>query len=111
MRRGLGVAGAFVTGVIAALLVLAGTLVSLPFWPPQLRERWQGQATALPAASGAGPAIDLQAVRADATAAANAATKRPPLAARCGKPLLWLRAFLFSRGRQPRKKSFEAPGG
>lgn len=84
MRRGLGVAGAFVTGVIAALLVLAGTLVSLPFWPPQLRERWQGQATALPAASGAGPAIDLQAVRADATAAANAAIEaaRRELAAR-----------------------------
>ncbi len=84
VRRGLGVAGAFVTGVIAALLVLAGTLVSLPFWPPQLRERWQGQATALPAVSGAGPAIDLQAVRADATAAANAAIEaaRRELAAR-----------------------------
>lgn len=73
VRRGLGVGGAFVTGVIAALLVLAATLASLPFWPAQLRERWQGQTAAAPAAPA--PAVDRQALRAEATAAADAAVE------------------------------------
>ena len=33
VRRGLGVVGAFVVGVLAAVIVLAGALISLPFWP------------------------------------------------------------------------------
>jgi uroporphyrinogen-III synthase len=68
VKRGLGVAGAFLIGIVAALIVLAGALVSLPFWPPQLREMWRGQAAAPPPA----PGIDLQAVRADAAKAATA---------------------------------------
>lgn len=70
VKRGLGVAGAFLVGIVAAVLVLAGALISLPFWPPQVREMWRGQVAAPPPA---GPGIDLQAVRADATAVATAA--------------------------------------
>ncbi len=69
VRRGIGVFGAFVTGVVAAVLVLAGAVISLPFWPQEIRVLWRGQAAA-PAPT---PTIDLQAVRADAAAVANAA--------------------------------------
>jgi len=41
-RRGLGVIGAFLTGVIAAVVVLAAAVASLPYWPPQARELWRG---------------------------------------------------------------------
>ena len=80
VRRGLGVFGAFVTGVFAAVLVLAGAVISLPFWPEEIRVLWRGEATAPPPT----PAIDLQAVRADATIVANAAVDaaRRELAAR-----------------------------
>jgi len=44
VRRGLGVVGAFVIGVLAAAIVLAGALISLPFWPPQARDLWRGEA-------------------------------------------------------------------
>ncbi|MDP3163547.1 MAG: uroporphyrinogen-III synthase, partial [Reyranella sp.] len=79
-RRGLGVFGAFITGVVAALLVLAGAMISLPFWPEEIRAMWRGQGIA----AAPTPAIDLQAVRADATAVANAAveTSRRDLSAR-----------------------------
>lgn len=79
-RRGLGVFGAFITGVVAALLVLAGAMISLPFWPEEIRAMWRGQGIA----AAPTPAIDLQAVRADATAVANAAveTSRRDLTAR-----------------------------
>ena len=70
VRRGLGVVGAFVTGVVAAVIVLAAALISLPFWPPQLRDMWRGAAMVPPAPT---PAIDLQAVRADAATVAAAA--------------------------------------
>ncbi len=70
VRRGLGVVGAFVVGVLAAVIVLAGALISLPFWPQQARDLWRGQAAAPTPPT---PGIDLQAVRADATAVANAA--------------------------------------
>jgi uroporphyrinogen-III synthase len=70
VRRGLGVVGAFVVGVLAAVIVLAGALISLPFWPKRAQDMWHGQAAApTPPAAG----IDLQAVRADATAVANTA--------------------------------------
>ncbi len=80
VRRGLGVFGAFITGVVAALLVLAGAMISLPFWPEEIRAMWRGQGIA----AAPTPAIDLQAVRADATAVANAAveTSRRDLTAR-----------------------------
>lgn len=70
VRRGVGVAGAFFTGIVASCLVLAGALISLPYWPAEFRDLWRGQAAAVPAPT---PAVDLQAVRQDATAAANAA--------------------------------------
>jgi uroporphyrinogen-III synthase len=70
VRRGLGVFGAFATGIVAAALVLAGAMVSLPFWPEEIRTMWRGQGVAT--APTPAPTIDLQAVRADAAAAANA---------------------------------------
>jgi len=54
------------------VLVLAGAVVSLPFWPDKVRDMWRGQAVVMPAPT---PAIDLQAVRADAGAVANAAVE------------------------------------
>ena len=71
VRRGLGVVGAFVTGGVAAALVLAGAVVSLPYWPPQIRVLWRGE-TVAPTPAPA-PAIDLQALRADSAAVAKAA--------------------------------------
>lgn len=71
IRRGLGVAGTFVIGIVAAVIVLAGALISLPFWPSGLRDMWRGQAAIPPAPPSAG--IDLQAVRAEAATAATAA--------------------------------------
>ncbi len=71
VRRGLGVFGAFVTGIVAAVLVLAGAVISLPFWPEEIRVLWRGQGVA----AAPTPAIDLQAVRANATAVANAAVE------------------------------------
>ncbi len=68
VRRGLGVFGAFITGIVAAVIVLAGTMISLPFWPEEIRAMWRGQGVA----AAPTPVIDLQAVRADAAAAANA---------------------------------------
>jgi uroporphyrinogen-III synthase len=71
-RRGVGVIGAFITGVVASCLVLAGALISLPYWPAEIRALWQGQgaASAPPA-----PALDLQQVRQDAAAVANASVE------------------------------------
>jgi uroporphyrinogen-III synthase len=72
VRRGLGVVGAFVTGVFAACLVLAGALITMPYWPADIRALWQGKgAAAVPP----GPALDLQQVRQDAAAAANASVE------------------------------------
>ena len=68
VRRGIGVVGAFFTGIVSSCLVLAGALVSLPYWPAEIRNLWRGEA-ALPAPT---PALDLQAVRQDAAAAATA---------------------------------------
>ena len=71
IRRGLGVFGAFITGIVAAVLVLAGAMISLPFWPEEIRAMWRGQGVA----TAPTPAIDLQSVRADATAVATAAVE------------------------------------
>ena len=73
VRRGLGVFGAFITAIVASVLVLAGAVISLPFWPEEIRELWRGQAAA-PAPTPMA-AIDLQAVRADASAVTNAAVE------------------------------------
>ena len=48
VRRGLGVVGAFVTGLVAAVIVLAGALISLPYWPQEARALWRGQAACRP---------------------------------------------------------------
>lgn len=81
VRRGLGVAGAFITGVVASCLVLAGALITLPYWPAEIRALWQGKGAA---AAAPVPAIDLQQVRQDAAAVANASveTARKEMAAR-----------------------------
>lgn len=75
VRRGLGVFGAFVTGIVAAVLVLAGAVISLPFWPPDIRAMWRGHDVVSAPTPAPTPAIDLQAVRADAAAVANAAVE------------------------------------
>jgi uroporphyrinogen-III synthase len=49
VRRSLGVIGAFVIGLIAAVIVLAAALVSLPYWPPEARVLWRGPVVAQPA--------------------------------------------------------------
>lgn len=105
VRRGLGVAGAFVTGMIAALIVLAATVASLPFWPAELRERWQGETAAAPPnpAPTPAPAIDRQALRADAAAAADAAIEsaRRELAGRVDELDKRLRALTTTVAERP----------
>jgi uroporphyrinogen-III synthase len=71
VQRGIGVLGTFFISIVAASLVLAGALISLPFWPEQVQVLWRGKA--VPPAPG--PGIDLQAVRADASTAAAAAVE------------------------------------
>ncbi|MBN9488068.1 MAG: uroporphyrinogen-III synthase [Alphaproteobacteria bacterium] len=44
-RRGLGVFGAFVTGLVASAIVLAAALLSLPYWPDEARAMWRGPAS------------------------------------------------------------------
>ncbi len=50
IRRGLGVAGAFVIGLVAAVIVLAAAVLSLPYWPQEARTLWRGPAAAPPPA-------------------------------------------------------------
>ncbi len=66
-RRGVGVIGAFVVGLIAAVLVLAVALLSLPYWPQEARTLWRGPAVAQPAppppvSSPSAPIIDTAAL-------------------------------------------------
>jgi uroporphyrinogen-III synthase len=67
VRTGVGVAGAFVIGLIAAAIVLAAALVSLPYWPQEARSLWRGPAVAPmtappPAAPAAAPVLDTAAL-------------------------------------------------
>ena len=106
VRRGLGVVGAFVVGVLAAVIVLAGALISLPFWPQPARDLWRGHAAApTPPA----PGMDLQAVRADATAVATTAvdTARRELTARLDDLEKRLRAVSATAAERPAAR----PGG
>lgn len=48
VRRGLGVVGAFVIGLVAAVIVLAAAVLSLPYWPQEARNLWRGPAAAPP---------------------------------------------------------------
>lgn len=63
-RRGLGVVGAFVIGLIAAVIVLAAALVSLPYWPDEARGLWRGPAVVQTASAPppAAPVIDTAAL-------------------------------------------------
>ena len=72
VRRGIGVVGAFITGLVASSLVLAGALISLPYWPADIRALWQGRAAA---SATPAPALDLQQVRQDAAAVASASVE------------------------------------
>ena len=58
VRRGLGVAGAFVIGLVAAVIVLAAAVLSLPYWPQEARNLWRGPVAAAPPASPAAPVVD-----------------------------------------------------
>ena len=72
VRRGLSAVGAFIIGVVAAVMVLAGAMISLPFWPEQARALWRGQAAIPPAPT---PGIDLPTVQAAADTVAKAAVE------------------------------------
>lgn len=50
VRSGIGAVGAFVIGLVAAVIVLAAALVSLPYWPQEARTLWRGPPIASPAA-------------------------------------------------------------
>src|SRR5204863_7786472 len=58
-RRGIGLVAAFVTGPVAAAIVLAGAVLSLPYWPQEARSLWRGPvAAAPPPAAVPAPVID-----------------------------------------------------
>ena len=63
VRRGLGFFGAFVTGLIAAAIVLAGAVASLPYWPEEARLMWRGPAV-VPPAPAPKPVLDTAALEA-----------------------------------------------
>lgn len=70
VRRGLGIVGAFITGLVAAAIVLAGALLSLPYWPEEARSMWRGPAApALAPVATPAPVVDTAAITAaiDAT--------------------------------------------
>jgi len=87
--RGLGMVGAFVIGLIAAVIVLAVALVSLPYWPQEARTLWRGPAVAQPAppppvAPPSAPIIDtaaLDAAKRELTARLDDLDKRVRAAA------------------------------
>lgn len=41
-RRGAGLVSAFIMGLLAAVLLLAGAVLSLPYWPEEARQAWRG---------------------------------------------------------------------
>jgi uroporphyrinogen-III synthase len=100
VRRGLGVVGAFIIGVVAAVIVLAGAVISLPFWPQQVQTLWRGQAAIPPAPT---PGIDLPAVQAAADTVAKAAvdTVRRDLTARLDDLEKRLRAVSATAAERP----------
>jgi uroporphyrinogen-III synthase len=62
VRGGLGVLGAFLVGVVAAVIVLAAALLSLPYWPDEARAMWRGPAPqAVSAPVPPAPAVDAAA--------------------------------------------------
>ncbi len=89
VSRGVGAIGAFVIGLIAAVIVLAAALISLPYWPQEARSLWRGPAvvppaTTAPAATPAAPVIDtaaLDTARRELSARLDALDKRVNAAA------------------------------
>jgi len=63
-RRGLGVVAAFAIGLVAAVIVLAAAVLSLPYWPEEARTLWRGPVTASPppAAPAPAPVMDTAAL-------------------------------------------------
>ena len=63
VHRGLGPVGTFIIGLVAAAIVLAGALLSMPYWPDEARSMWRGPAP-VPAAPVAAPApvVDTAAI-------------------------------------------------
>lgn len=62
-RPGLGVIGAFGVGLVAAVIVLAAAVLSLPYWPQEARTLWRGPAVAPPpSASPPAPVMDTAAL-------------------------------------------------
>jgi hypothetical protein len=83
IRRGLGFFGAFVTGLIAAAIVLAAAVASLPYWPEEARLMWRGPAV-VPPAPAPKPVLDtaaLEAVKKELTARLDDLDKRVRAAA------------------------------
>src|SRR5262249_62320602 len=48
VRRGVGFIGAFMTGIVAAAIVLVAAVGSLPYWPKELRLLWHRSVVAEP---------------------------------------------------------------
>ena len=80
VHRGVGVVGAFIIGLIAAVIVLAGALFSLPYWPEEAKLMWRGPAPVSQAPpSAAPPALDtaaIDALKRDLTARLDDLDKR-----------------------------------
>ncbi|MEI6203069.1 MAG: uroporphyrinogen-III synthase [Enhydrobacter sp.] len=63
VHRGLGPVGAFVIGLVAAVIVLAGALLSLPYWPDEAKLMWRGPVATPPAPAAApAPVVDTAAI-------------------------------------------------
>ncbi len=75
VRRGLGVFGAFVIGIVAAVIVLAAALLSLPYWPEEARLMWRGPAPQVVSVPAAAPAPQVN-VAAEIDAAKQALNAR-----------------------------------
>ncbi|WIM11151.1 uroporphyrinogen-III synthase [Enhydrobacter sp.] len=72
-RRGIGLPAAFLVGLVAAVIVLAAALLSLPYWPDEARALWRGptqQVATAPAVPP--PAVDVAAEIEAAKQALNA---------------------------------------
>lgn len=62
-RSGVGMAGAFVAGLVAAVIVLLVAVLSLPYWPESLQALWRGPVVAAPAPTPApAPKLDTAAL-------------------------------------------------
>src|SRR4029077_15958284 len=100
VRRGLSAVGAFIIGVVAAVMVLAGAVISLPFWPEQARALWRGQA-AIPGAPPPGMALPTVQAAADTVAKAAVEAARRELTGRLDDLEKRLRAVSATAAERP----------